>query len=84
MIWEAIGITAAILTSFCFIPQIIQGIRTKRLEDVSYGMLITLLTGIFLWLIYGIYLNNWIIISANLFAFITNLTLILLKKYYSG
>ncbi len=84
MIWEVIGITAAILTSSCFIPQILQGFRTKKLDDVSYGMLITLLAGISLWLVYGAYLDNWIIISANIFAFITNLTLILLKRRYSN
>lgn len=83
MIWDIIGISAAILTSSCFIPQIMHGIRTKRLNDVSYGMLIVLLTGMFLWIIYGIYLSNWVIISANIFAFATNLTLILLKRYYS-
>ncbi len=83
MIWDVIGISAAILTSFCFIPQIMQGIRTKKLNDVSYEMLIVLLTGMFLWIIYGIYLSNWVIISANILAFTTNLTLILLKRYYS-
>ncbi|MCK4614444.1 MAG: hypothetical protein KAU14_06550, partial [Thermoplasmata archaeon] len=39
MYWALIGITAAFLTSSGFVPQILKGIRTKRLRDVSAGMM---------------------------------------------
>ena len=35
MEWKIIGIIAAVCTTSGFIPQIIRGLRTKRLDDVS-------------------------------------------------
>jgi len=31
-----IGLVAGALTSFGFVPQIVRGLKTKRMEDVSY------------------------------------------------
>jgi MtN3 and saliva related transmembrane protein len=80
IIW--LGLIAGTITSFGFIPQLIKGYITKKLEDVSYIMPIVLTIGMFLWLIYGIFRDDLAIIIANVFAIGCNITLIAMKKYY--
>jgi MtN3 and saliva related transmembrane protein len=50
----SIGILAATMTSIASIPQLVKTWRTKRAEDLSYGLLVFLLLGISLWLLYGL------------------------------
>ena len=80
IIW--LGIIAGGITSLGFIPQIIKGYRTKKLEDVSYLMPIVLACGMFLWLLYGIFRADLAIIAANVFGIGCNITLVIMKKYY--
>jgi len=79
MLWTIIGVSAAILTMFAFIPQIIKIFKTKSASDVSPITLIQLSIGVSLWIIYGIHLKDAIIITANS---ITLMTLILLLSLY--
>ena len=65
MFWEFIGLGAATLTMFSFVPQIIKVLKTKSAKDVSVATLIQLSLGVSLWIAYGIYLKNIIIITAN-------------------
>lgn len=65
MNWEIIGAIAAALTTFGFVPQITKIYRTKSVEDVSLIMLIQYCVGLFLWMVYGIYLKNSILIISN-------------------
>jgi MtN3 and saliva related transmembrane protein len=78
-----LGFAAGIITSFGFIPQIIRGFQTKKLDDVSYFMPIILTIGMSLWLLYGIYVQQLPIILANTFGVGCNCTLLVLKKIYS-
>lgn len=48
-----------------FVPQIIKAIKTKSVKDISLFTLLQLSLGISLWIIYGIYLKDAIIILAN-------------------
>ncbi|MFA5150612.1 MAG: SemiSWEET transporter [Candidatus Omnitrophota bacterium] len=82
MFWIIIGVSAAILTTFSFVPQIARSLRTKSVKDVSPITLLQLSTGVFLWIIYGIYLKDPIIITANSVTFITlTIVLFLYFKY---
>jgi MtN3 and saliva related transmembrane protein len=65
MFWFAIGATAAILTMFAFLPQVAKIIKTKSVKDISLFALLQFSLGVFLWLLYGIYRNDFIIIVAN-------------------
>jgi MtN3 and saliva related transmembrane protein len=62
------GTIAAVCTTVGFIPQIIRGIKTRELRDVSPVMLTLLLVGCSLWMIYGVHLKDTIIILANGFT----------------
>ena len=63
--WTIIGYIAAVLTMFGFIPQVIKMYKTKSVTDISFIALVQFSIGIFLWILYGIYLKNPIIIMAN-------------------
>ena len=77
--WTLIGLIAATLTMFSFIPQIIKAIKTKSVKDVSPITLFQLSLGVVLWIIYGIHLKNAVIIMANA---VTLSTLVILLYLY--
>lgn len=51
--WYIIGIIAALLTTFGFVPQIIKIYTTKSAKDVSIITLFQFGTGTFLWTLYS-------------------------------
>jgi len=71
MLWTIIGILAALLTMFGFVPQIIKMWETRSAKDVSGLTLIQFSIGITLWIFYGIHLNDFIIIGANSISLVT-------------
>lgn len=77
-----LGLVAATLTTVAFLPQMIKTWKSKSAKDVSSGMLITFCIGVFLWLIYGIYLQALPIILANLLTLIFNLIILGFKIKY--
>ncbi|MBD2561919.1 SemiSWEET transporter [Nostoc sp. UIC 10607] len=77
-----LGLAAATLTTIAFLPQMFQTWQTKSAKDVSFVMLITFMSGLFLWLIYGIYLQALPIILANSVTLFFNLIILWLKIKY--
>ncbi len=77
-----IGIAASVLTAISLMPQLIKIWRDKKADDVSLGMLAVLLSGLSLWVWYGIKIRDYIIIIANSFSIIVNVTLIVLTLIY--
>ena len=65
---EVVGYSAAILTTVAFVPQVLQALRTKDLSSVSLAMYITFCIGIALWLVYGLMLQAWPVVIANIFT----------------
>lgn len=77
-----IGLAAATLTTTAFLPQMFKTWQTKSAKDVSLIALITFIVGVFLWLIYGIYLQSLPIILANSVTLFFNLIILWLKIKY--
>jgi MtN3 and saliva related transmembrane protein len=77
-----LGLTAATITTCSFLPQMIKTWQTKSAKDVSYAMLITFITGILLWLIYGILREDIAIILANGVTLVFNIIILGLKIRY--
>jgi MtN3 and saliva related transmembrane protein len=77
-----LGLVAATLTTFSFVPQMLKTWQSKSAKDVSFVMLITFNIGIFLWLVYGISLNALPIILANSITLFFNLIILWLKIKY--
>ncbi|GAX62861.1 hypothetical protein SCALIN_C45_0017 [Candidatus Scalindua japonica] len=82
MEWKIIGIIAAVCTTSGFIPQIIRGMRTKRLDDISPVMYMLLILGLSLWLSYGIHIDDMIIITANAAGLAFSLFIVFLRFKY--
>jgi len=62
-----IGTVAAFCTTVAFVPQIVK-LRKQGGEDLSYSMLFLYLTGVTLWLVYGIQVHAVAVIWANVLA----------------
>jgi len=60
-----IGMAAALLTTAAYAPQAIKGWRSRSTKDISLAMFTMMVTGITLWLIYGILINDIPLILAN-------------------
>lgn len=60
-----IGIAAAILTTAAYAPQAIHAWRTRSTKDVSLPMFLMMVSGILLWLIYGLLIGDLPLILAN-------------------
>ncbi|MEM0364425.1 MAG: SemiSWEET transporter [Candidatus Nitrosocaldus sp.] len=79
-----IGMIAAVLTTSSFIPQIFKAYRSKRLDDLSPYLMLLFIAGASMWLIYGIFKADAIIVVANVLALAFNLTLLLMKVMYAN
>jgi MtN3 and saliva related transmembrane protein len=60
-----IGFIAGTLTTLSFVPQVVHTARTRRCDDLSFGMLFAFGAGVALWLVYGCALHAVPIIAAN-------------------
>ena len=78
-----IGIMATVFAVSSSIPQIIKSIKTRKTDDVSIWLVIVLIIGLSLWVVYGIGINDLVIIIANSIAVCINTILLLLKIKYS-
>ena len=74
-----IGLTAGAMGGISLFPQVLKVMRTKSTKDISREMFLLLAGSIFLWLVYGIMLNNFPIIIANFFGFIQALIILFFK-----
>ena len=59
------GYAAALCTTGAYIPQVLRVWRTRSTQDISLKMFLVLVTGLALWLIYGIWKGETPIIAAN-------------------
>lgn len=74
---EILGLIAGALTAIASMPQLIKVLKTKNVEDISWLMLVILITGLSLWVWYGFEQNELPIILSNSFAVLVNLTLLI-------
>ena len=79
---DLIAFLATIFIVSGYLPQIVKGYRTKKLEDLSWGLLIITGTGVSLWSVYGILIEDRTFFIANCFIVLSILTLIVMKIYY--
>jgi MtN3 and saliva related transmembrane protein len=79
---KIIGLMAGILTASSLIPQLVKTIKEKEAEDISIWMLLVLLSGIILWIIYGIKREDFPIIATNSFSLLLNIIMIIARIKY--
>lgn len=79
LLFESIGLAAACLTTFAFLPQVVQTWRSGTTAGLNLPMLIVLTTGIALWLVYGLASGQLPVILANGVTLILVAILLVLK-----
>ncbi|VVB52373.1 PQ loop repeat protein [uncultured archaeon] len=79
---DLLGYAAGFLILVSLVPQIVQSVKTRRTKDISLGMYLIYVTGLFLWLIYGVLLGNTPIIVTNLIGILLSSVVLYLKFRY--
>tara|TARA_B100000686_G_scaffold119682_1_gene126762 strand:- start:742 stop:1029 length:288 start_codon:yes stop_codon:yes gene_type:complete len=77
-----VGIAAGVLILSGWVPQIIKGYRTKKLDDVSPYLMVCIFAGAVLWLVYGIAIDDIYIIGVNVAAMFLTMTVLMMKLKY--
>lgn len=76
---EYLGFIAGFLTTAAAFPQLLKVLHSKHTVSISLWMYIFLNTGIFLWMIYGVFIHSQSLIVTNLIALSINLSILGLK-----
>lgn len=78
MFADLAGYLAAFLTTVSFLPQAIKIIKTGHTRDISPVMYMVFNSGVALWLVYGLFLENIPMILANGVTLCFTLTILFL------
>lgn len=62
---ELVGGAAALLTTFCWVPQALRTIRLRDTRAISLPAQLAFAAGLALWLVYGVLIASWPLILAN-------------------
>ena len=76
----AIGILAALLTTSAWVPQIIKTRRSRSAHDLAWSYLMSFGTGVALWFIYAIWMNDLPLALANGVSLVFVAGLVVLKN----
>lgn len=79
---DLIGTLAAFLTTASFMPQAWHTFRTKDVSGISLGMYSAFTSGVALWLLYGLLLQAWPIVIANVVTLSLASAILLMKLRY--
>jgi len=77
-----LGMMAGSMTTLAYLPQLVKVWRSKSAEDISWAMLIILCAGILMWLIYGTYVHDLPVITANMVTLMLTSIILGLKVHY--
>lgn len=81
---QAVGSTAALLTTLAFVPQVVKTLKTRHTRDISLSMWVLFSAGVALWLAYGILLMAWPVIAANAATLVLSLIVLAVKLANRG
>jgi MtN3 and saliva related transmembrane protein len=76
---DTIGMTGAVLTTVCWLPQAIQIIRSRDTRAISLAGTLAFTIGIVFWLAYGLALMDWPLITSNVVTLVLMLAIVSLK-----
>lgn len=77
-----IGFSAAFCTTVAFFPQAIKVYKSRSTKDISLWMFLIFTIGVFLWLFYGILINDLPIIFANFVTLLLSVFILIYKIKY--
>ena len=74
-----LGLMAGTCTTLSFLPQLVKTWKTRSTHDISIGMYLLLSIGLFLWALYGVYINSLPVIVTNVVTLVFSCTVLVLK-----
>jgi len=79
---DILGYVAGILVVISLLPQTMKSWKTKKTRDISLTRYVIYVTGLILWIIYAIIINNGPVAVMNSVGLILALTILYLKLRY--
>ena len=76
---QLIGSLAALCTTVSFVPQVVQIIATRQTAGISLPMYVLFVSGIALWLLYGVLRQDLPLVAANTATLVLSGTVLGLK-----
>jgi len=76
---ELLGLLAAALTTFAFLPQAARVWRRRSASDISLAMFVLFTIGVALWLIYGLWIGSIAVIAGNAVTLALSLSILVAK-----
>jgi MtN3 and saliva related transmembrane protein len=74
-----LGILAGILTTLSYFPQVVKTWKTRSADDFSSAWIVALCAGLTLWVLYGIYIKDTIVVLFNMLGLIQLLVIAFVK-----
>ena len=78
----AIGLLAGLLTTGCWLPQLLRSWRTRSTSDISWVYLAVLTAGVGLWIVYGTVTADVAVVATNVATCVALLTLATFKARF--
>ena len=79
---DLLGATGALLTTVCWLPQMLKVLREKEARALSLPATGSFTVGIALWLTYGIAIKDWPLIGSNAVTLALMAPILALKLRY--
>lgn len=76
---QLLGLTAGMLTTIAFLPQVIKTWKSRSAKDLSLRMFLLFCLGVAMWLAYGVLVQDVPVIAANLLTLMLASTLLFFK-----
>ena len=76
---DSVGMAGAVLTTVCWLPQARKIIRERETRSISLPATALFTLGIFFWLIYGVALVDWPLITSNIVTLALMVVIMTLK-----
>ena len=83
IIVDVIGYSAAIVGTLLMLPQLAKSLKTKKVRDISFAMLVLYFINCILWSAYGFLINALPLLICNLIALAISIVLIIIKIKYN-
>ena len=79
---SSVGFAAAFCTTTAFVPQLARVLRLRSARDISLPTFLMFSVGVFLWLIYGIWIDSKPVIVSNGVTLVLSVSILILKLRY--
>jgi MtN3 and saliva related transmembrane protein len=67
---KILGLVAGLLSTISFVPQVVKTWRSRSAKDLSLVMFLLYCAGVFLWMIYGIMIDELPVILWNIITLV--------------